>query len=156
MNIRKAVIDDYNDIISLYMQSDFYHYINEPYIYLQVETNFRSKEYIQQIIDNNDSLFLVAELEDKIIGFIYAYRETKGSLPIHVRRTYLYIDNIVVKNNEQHKGCGKALLTEVIKIAKEQKYNDIVLNVYSFNKTAIELYQKFGFSTLSEDMILKL
>ncbi len=101
MNIRKAVIDDYNDIISLYMQSDFYHYINEPYIYLQVETNFRSKEYIQQIIDNNDSLFLVAELEDKIIGFIYAYRETKGSLPIHVRRTYLYIDNIVVKNNEQ-------------------------------------------------------
>ena len=142
MNIRNATIDDYSDIISLYMQSDFYHFVNEPYIYAQTDTNFRSREYIQQIIENNESVFLVVESNKEIVGFIYAYRETKGSLPIHANRTYLYIDNIVVKNSEQHKGYGKALLAEVIRIAKEKKYNDVVLNGYSFNVSAIKLYQR--------------
>jgi len=44
----------------------------------------------------------------------------------------------------------------IIEYAKNGKYNDIVLNVYGFNKNAIKLYEKKGFKILTQDMILKL
>ena len=72
------------------------------------------------------------------------------------KENILYIDNIVVDENHQNKGYGEKLLDHIIEYAKEGKYNDIMLYVYSFNKNAIKLYEKKGFKTITQDMILKL
>lgn len=85
-----------------------------------------------------------------IVGFVYAYSEEKGRLPIHKSRKYLVIDNICINKEEQNKGYGEKLLDYVVRIAKELHYSDIMLNVYSFNTYAISLYKKMGFRTLKK------
>ena len=156
INIRKASVSDYEQINNLFWQSDLYHYRNEPYIYEKSNEHDRNKEYIESLINDKASIFLVLEIENKIIGFLYAYEETKGGLPFHKKRKYIVIDNIVVDENYQNKGYGKKLLDYIIKYAKDGNYNDIELYVYCFNKKAIKLYEKNGFENLTQNMILKL
>jgi len=156
MIIREACTKDYDQINELFWQSDLYHFNNEPYIYEKTNEGYRSKEYVESMILDKNSVFMVLAEEDKIIGFIYAYEEIKGILPFHKKRKYIVIDNIIIDEKHQNRGYGQQLLNFMIEYAKEKKYNDIMLNVYCFNEKAIDLYKKHGFKTLTQDMILKL
>jgi ribosomal protein S18 acetylase RimI-like enzyme len=156
MKIRDATINDYHSIFKLFSQSDHFHYENESCIGHESKANCRSLEYIQELIEQENAIFLVLEQENGIIGFIYGYQEEKGYLSIYNPRKYLYIDNLVIDENEQNKGYGTILLKKMIETAKDRKYKDIVLNVYTFNTKAIQLYEKFGFKIISQDMILKM
>jgi len=156
MNIRKAHINDFTQINELFWQSDLYHFNYEPYIYEKTEEGYRSEEYIKSIIEDKKSLFIVLEIENKVIGFLLAYEEEKGHLPFHKKRRYLVLDNIVVDEKYQKNGYGQKLLDYLLEYSKENKYSDILLNVYCFNEKAIKLYEKYGFKKLTQDMILKL
>ena len=154
--IKKANIEDYDKINKLYWQSDCFHYNNEPYIYEKTEEGCRTKEYIESLLNEEKNILIALETEKEIIGFLYAYEETKGHLPFHKKRKYIVIDNIVIDEKYRSNGYGEKLLNYIIEYAKNEKYNDIVLNVYGFNKNAIKLYEKKGFKILTQDMILKL
>jgi len=152
--IRKANIEDYDKINKLYWQSDCFHYNNEPYIYEKTNEGCRTKEYIESLLNEKINIFIV--LEKEVIGFLYAYEETKGHLPFHKKRKYIVIDNIVIDENYRNNGYGEKLLNYIVEYAKNRNYNDIVLNVYRFNENAIKLYEKKGFKIITQDMILKL
>jgi diamine N-acetyltransferase len=154
--IRKANIGDYDIINKLYWQSDCFHYNNEPYIYEKTDEGCRTKEYIESLLNEEKNILIALETEKEIIGFLYAYEETKGHLPFHKKRKYIVIDNIVIDENYRNNGYGEKLLDYIIEYAKNGKYNDILLNVYRFNENAIKLYEKKGFKIITQDMILKL
>ncbi|QEN04762.1 GNAT family N-acetyltransferase [Thiospirochaeta perfilievii] len=156
MKIREATSNDCKSISELYWESDNFHNINQPNIYSATEKPFRSEEFIKEQIEDKNSMFYIIEVEGDVIGFIYGYVESKGSLPIHKQRNYFYIDNIVVNKKFQAKGYGRMLLDKVISECKEKKYSDIMLNVYSFNNNAISLYDNIGFKEVAKDMILQL
>jgi diamine N-acetyltransferase len=154
--IRKANIGDYDKINKLYWQSDCFHYNNEPYIYEKTNEGCRAKEYIESLLNEEKNILIALETENEMIGFLYAYEETKGHLPFHKKRKYIVIDNIVIDENYRNNGYGEKLLDYIIEYAKNGKYNDILLNVYRFNENAIKLYEKKGFKIITQDMILKL
>jgi diamine N-acetyltransferase len=156
MKIREATIDDYPSIFKLFSQSDHYHYENESCIGNEPKENCRSREYIKELMEQENALFLVLEKENGIIGFGYGYQEERGYLSAYYPRKYLYIDNIIIDESAQHQGYGTMLLQKMIETARDRKYKDIMLNVYTFNKKAIQFYEKFGFKTISQDMILKI
>ncbi len=53
---------------------------------------------------------------------------------------YIYIDK-----EYRNRGIGKALIGLILDLAKKDKYETVVLEVDSNNKTAIQLYKKTGF-----------
>lgn len=55
---------------------------------------------------------------------------------------------IVVAKDEQHKGYGKKMLDEMIRIAKKNTANAMYLEVRTSNKHAIQLYHQRGFNEL--------
>ena len=156
LNIRKANMEDFTKINELFWQSDNYHYVNEPYIYEKTTGGSRTREYINSLINDNLNIFVVLEKEKEIIGFLYAYEETKGHFPFHKKRKYIVLDNIVIDEKYRNNGYGEKLLNYIIEYAKNGNYDDIVLYVYKFNENAIKLYEKKGFKILTQDMILKL
>ena len=87
--IRRANIEDYDKINKLFWQSDNYHYYNEPYIYKKTDEACRSSEYIESLINDGANIFFILEIKNEIIGFLYAYEETKGKLPFHKKRKYI-------------------------------------------------------------------
>lgn len=156
MNIRYAQEKDYERVSHLYWESDHFHFQNLPGIYKETKESFRDLNFYRQLLEDPKSLFLVLEIEGEVIGFIYGYEEQKGFLPFHKKRTYFYIDNIVIDSRVQDRGYGSMLIDNIIEECRNRNYSDIMINVYSFNQKAVSLYQKKGFTELSRDYILEL
>lgn len=156
ITIRDARITDYPAIAALHLESDLFHHEHLPYIYERTSESHRSEAYVAEQIEEESSVFLVAERAGRVVGFSYGYRENKGRLPFHRKRTFLVLDNVVVQQEFRGKGIGKILLEDTLARARDLGYDDVMLNVYCFNAAAIALYESVGFEPIAQDMILKL
>ena len=90
---------------------------------------------IQNEISNDNAYFIVAILDNTIVGY-------SG---MHCIYGDCYITNIAVSQDYRRLGIGKALLNTFIKHAEKQNYNFISLEVRESNTPAINLYKSFGF-----------
>lgn len=82
---------------------------------------------------------LVAEKNEKIIGlalYYTAYSTWKGKI--------LYLDDIVVTENERRNGVGRKLIDTLLMEAKQEGFNQIRWQVLEWNTPAIEFYKKIG------------
>ena len=98
------------------------------------------REFLARIAASENSLFLIAESDGKLIGVLnysgvnrYAIRHV-ATLGISVRAAY------------QRRGVGSALLAEAIRRARASGcVRRLDLLVYADNERAIRLYERFGF-----------
>jgi ribosomal-protein-alanine N-acetyltransferase len=60
----------------------------------------------------------------------------------------MQLANIAVKKEQRKQGIGRRLLQEVIKIAKENQCQSIILEVRISNTAAQYMYEKFGFKSI--------
>ena len=81
------------------------------------------------------SLYVVALSKDKIIGFC----------GVHVIMDECHINNLAVLNKFRRCGVGQGLVELVLSCTK-QTVKKYTLEVRQNNKSAISLYEKFGFS----------
>jgi len=65
----------------------------------------------------------------------------------------LGIGELGLKNKYQGQGYGKILMNNIIRIAKEQNYDVLVLSVSSENERAIKLYKNFNFETFRDGFV---
>ncbi|KGA97415.1 GNAT family acetyltransferase [Alkalihalobacillus alcalophilus ATCC 27647 = CGMCC 1.3604] len=98
--------------------------------------------------NDSNSLFLVADVDDKIVGFIRA----KGN---NLKRTSHRIEfGVAVLKEFWGYSIGKNLLTEMINWADSSGIRKISLQVLETNQKAIKLYKSLGFKiegVLKED-----
>jgi ribosomal protein S18 acetylase RimI-like enzyme len=79
--------------------------------------------------------------EEIIVGFaLYyiRYSTWKGQR--------MYLEDILVTENERGKGIGNLLIHELIQEARNKNLNGIVLQVLEWNEPAIRFYKKFNAS----------
>jgi ribosomal protein S18 acetylase RimI-like enzyme len=101
-----------------------------------------SLEKLKQSVLASDELFLVAEINNEIIGFAGIQFGSPES-------DYTRLHKLYVLPNYQGSGIGKDLLNEVEKQAISRQTQAIHLNVNKRN-IATEFYKKNGFKTLEE------
>ena len=82
--------------------------------------------------------YLTAWTGDKIVGFI-------GLMAVGGEGD---ITNVAVLSEYRGQGVGKALVEEMLALAKEKQVKKIMLEVRASNQKAIGLYEKFGFQFL--------
>lgn len=83
--------------------------------------------------------FFVAESDGKIVGlalYYYGYSTWKGK--------FLYLEDLVVTEPYRGQGIGKALFSQIIAQAKAEGLNLVGWQVLSWNKPAIDFYEKIG------------
>ena len=100
-------------------------------------------EFISSMENSIDNIMLLAKCDDKIIGCASLSRlprrmKHRGDFAISVAKEYW------------NKGIGSQLLNNIIAFAKENKFEIIDLQVRSDNKSAIHLYEKYGFKKIGE------
>jgi GNAT superfamily N-acetyltransferase len=88
----------------------------------------------------NDRIFefFVLEKEERIIGialYYYKYSTWKGKC--------LFLEDIIITENERGKGYGKLLFNEVAKVAREKKVRRMEWQVLEWNEPAIKFYRKY-------------
>jgi len=151
-SIRPAKIDDFEELSRLYEEGDSLHRDNLPGVFRQVPIPARSKEMISSILaDDNASLF-VAESGDELIGLLCIYIQKSRAISFMVSRLFGVIDDLVVKNGYRRQGLGRALMQEAERWLNGKGVNQIELNVWDFNKTAIDFYRKLHYDIASHRM----
>lgn len=152
--IRKAIVDDFEKLKPLYNELDELHRSNHPEIFVDNTIDIRTKNMIEEIIKNPEKELFIAEIKSEIVGLAECYTSYSLNNPIFKKRKWIQLNFIVVKQEYQMLNIGSLLLEKVKKWAKEREINEIELNVFSFNKSAIEFYNKKGFRDISKKMHL--
>ncbi len=140
--IRKAEIEDFNKIHRLIMQVHKLHVKERTDIYKDVDPmNF---EEFKNELSNNNNIYLVAQLENKIVGICFSQISEISNNKIMKDRKILNIGDICVDEQYQRNGIGKKLYNQIVQIAKEKNIHNVELMVWAFNKNAIKFYENLG------------
>jgi len=98
---------------------------------------------MDDLLTSKNTLLLVAETKERIIGSGYAQiRSSKQSL---IHETHSYIGFMYVAPEYRGQGVNKRILERLVQWSTNQGISDFYLDVYSENQTAIRAYQKAGF-----------
>ncbi|MGE7603540.1 N-acetyltransferase family protein [Peribacillus sp. NPDC097675] len=113
------------------------------------ELGFR--QLIKNDAEHNTSLFLVAEINNKIVGF----SRCEGN---NLNRTSHKVEfGVCVLKKYWGYGIGQNLLKKSLQWADSNGIRKVVLYVLETNHTAIKLYEKYGFEVegiLKKDKLL--
>ena len=140
--IRKAEIEDFNKVHRLIMQVHKLHVKERTDIYKDVDPmNF---EEFKNELSNSNNIYLVAQLENKIVGICFSQIKEISNNRIMKDRKILNIGDICVDEKYQRNGIGKKLYNQIVQIAKEKNIHNVELMVWNFNKNAIKFYENLG------------
>ena len=99
-----------------------------------------SKQNLEEELNNETSLFLVAKEENEVIGYI--------GMSIVIDEGYIF--NVAVRESYRNMGVATALINELVTYGKKNNFCFITLEVRESNLPAISLYSKFGFIKAGE------
>lgn len=99
-----------------------------------------SRQSLENELNNETSLFLVAKEENEVIGYI--------GMSIVIDEGYIF--NVAVRESYRNMGVATALINELVTYGKKNNFCFITLEVRESNQPAISLYSKFGFIKAGE------
>jgi ribosomal protein S18 acetylase RimI-like enzyme len=152
LKIRKAEPGDFSQLLALFEQGDQLHRESLPEIFRKPEGKPREKDYFEDLLQQPEVGFFIAQEENQIVGFVHAVIKASPALAIFVTRRFVVVDAIVVRTDFQGMGIGRKLMETVHEWAIDRGVETVELNVYEFNKDAVSFYRRLGYETLSRKM----
>ncbi len=116
----------------------------------------QSIDYINEIISEADSDFIIAVDNNKVIGFALVESKSTPPFDCFVPHKYTYLMDLFVDKSYRKQGIAKALMAAVKQWANEHEADFIELTVMSNNDNAISLYEGLGYNDFAKRMRLKL
>jgi GNAT superfamily N-acetyltransferase len=156
MLVRRATGEDAELLARLNGPVQQLHADARPDIYKPALHTDELIEFYRQILDEPDSHVWIVEVDGEPAGCAVAQVVRRPENPFTYLLEMLRIDQISVNPEHQGKGCGKALLKAVFELARAEGIQRVVLDVWDFNRHAIEFYERQGFHTLSFRMELNM
>ena len=102
-----------------------------------------SEASTQTQLENPSNFFLLAQLEEKCIGYAKLRENNK---PFHDKSiNAVEMERIYVLKKFQGEGVGRILLENCLAFAKLRKYPVMWLGVWEKNLSAVKFYQRQGF-----------
>ena len=100
-----------------------------------------SEEELQTAVfgDNPWVYIYVAELEGNVVGmalYYYGFSTWKGRS--------LHLEDLIVNENYRKLGIGKALMNQVIQVAKTERVERMSWEVLDWNEPTIKFYKSLG------------
>lgn len=117
--------------------------IDELHSHWLTDTDFRKKTILEALENPQKVLYrVVRNTDEQIVGFLHGTK--------HEERNEL--DAIYLLNEAKGTGTGRKLMGEFFAWIDQEKPSR--LEVFSFNHSAIEFYEKFGFVKTSTELEL--
>ena len=156
MDIRYLEDLDKLGICKLSHQINNAHYLNEPEVFCKPVSMGDDWRFWKESHEKDDGFVLVAILNNNVVGFVAVEVSDMPSLPFLNPIKRCRIATIVVSDDHQKKGVGSALFEKVCEIAKERGAHHLSLEVFTFNNTAVNFYEKHGLRTTAQHMLKSL
>ena len=134
MNIRKMVINDYDDVYALWMACAG----------MGLNNLDDSREGIDKFLKRNPDTCFVAEYDNQIVGVIIVGNDG--------RRGYIY--HTAVNKQYRKRGIARQLVETSMQELKKCGINKVALVVFDRNESGNAFWEKLGF-TVREDLVYR-
>lgn len=143
-SIREWSVKDFAIVRKILLETwlDTYTFIPEEDIRFHLE-KFYSIEKLQQISIDTNTICLIAEVDEKPVGWMKLYDNED--------QKRFYISSLYVLPAFQGYGIGKKFLEEAKSIARKRKYDRAWLGVMKDNFKALMWYEKNDFHFVEEE-----
>ena len=145
MDIRKVNINDYKDVINLYKQLFDAEKVFDDNIVRTYKVDEKEEKRIKKRIKSRKEIFLIAEIDNKIVGLIDGYIIES----IYYKEKISYLDHLCVDEKFRNNEIGSKLIERFSEISKKKGASYIKLNAFEKNIPAVNLYNKHGFESYS-------
>lgn len=117
--------------------------IFKPYDYLDTLDLFQKLMH-----EPNHYLRIIETDSGMTAGYLWAQLVTLYETPFRYGQKTLYVHQISIEPEYQHKGYGHALMQYIEAIAEKEKCDTVELDYWGQNDTVGDFYLKEGYSTL--------
>lgn len=143
VTIRKPTVQDAEGIISIISTAD-----TESLFLAREPGEFctpveREKAVIQNVLNDEDSEWFVAEYEGKLVG-----QCSVGLVRRNLRYRHRAEAAFVIVKEYQGMGIGGKMMQECIRWCEDKKVAQMELDVVTANERALAMYRGFGFEVI--------
>jgi GNAT superfamily N-acetyltransferase len=111
-------------------------------------------QFLESQLDEPGAIVLVAEQQERIIGYAYAAIEPLSWKDLREEAGYLH--DLLVTDEGRRQGVGEGLLNAAIDWLREQGMPRVLLGTAAQNDTARRLFERRGFRPTMIEMTLEL
>lgn len=148
--VRPLEEQDVPKIMDLLDQVNLVHYNARPDIFKH-DTKYTEEDVINNFLGSETNpVFVCVEVDESgneaVVGHAFCeIHENMGNSVLKAKRS-LYIDDICVDEVMRGNGIGRKLYEHVLSYAeKDGDFDNLLLNVWSFNEAAYNFYIELGF-----------
>lgn len=148
-NIRKASVDDakeLNYLLTLIIKDEKQYDEN-------INDSFVITNYYEDLLQSDACISFVAEINNKIIGYLYGYIKNDGDTCIELTSK---LDALYIKEEYRGQGIAKSLINEFKNWSRSKNVKYIEVQVLNDNTSAKALYAKQNFLPFKTTLITKL
>ena len=153
-SIRCATAGDETKVAELFLELVRQHVDFDPDRFSNFVTLQGAAEFYKSRFDVDDAAVVVAEVEERIVGF--AYIEFEKLDHENLLKNAVWLHDIFVESSERSEGLGKRLLEAARDAAAELGADKLLLTVAARNKVAQDFFEKAGFRQTMHEMTLNL
>ncbi len=159
--IRPAGTDDLQMLCDLYVEFHEFHVRGIPDRLISVEKmNPRHGEELRrklkEIIKENDSEILVAEISNQIAGLAEVYLREDKPDPARVSFKHGHLQSLIVTKAARRQGVGRQLVEVSEGWAREKGAAEMRLDIWEFGEGPLDFYERLGYRTLRRNMVREL
>jgi ribosomal protein S18 acetylase RimI-like enzyme len=147
--IREATEQDYDTVNSLYCETYILYHTNIPESYNTVPKRTLPKGTFLNMLEDKESLVVVAEIAKSVVGVLYATIEKDDGDEWTRGYHRVSVEELSISKKYQRQGIGKVLMQKAEDWAKAKGIADMTVLVYAFNENALCFYEKVGYQPYS-------
>ena len=154
MQIRRATLNDLDDIESLWQEMVDFHLALDDYYSLAPEAHTNHREYMAGLIQDETRRIFVAEDNGQLLGYLMA--EVSDYPPIYIYKSYGHIGAISVAASARRTGIGRQLLEIALDWFCEQGLQRVECGVAVNNSVSQGFWKAMGFRGIVERCVMDL
>ena len=144
MYIRRAELKDMSGINALLRQVLMVHHNGRPDIFKANAKKYTDEQLEEIIQDDRKPIFVCVDEAEEVLGYAFCIWQQHVDNEILTDIKTLYIDDLCVDEERRGQHIGKSLYEYVLAYAKENKFYNVTLNVWSLNESAMKFYEACG------------
>jgi ribosomal protein S18 acetylase RimI-like enzyme len=147
ISIREVRIEDHPALDALWSDADLIHHGALPTVFARPAGVARSIDFVKSSLSDSTKQMLVAVAQDRVVGVVrLTIRERQ---PPFVPRRFATVEEIVVSAEHRGEGIGQRLMAEAEAWAANNGADEVWLDVWEFNESAIGFYASLGYETIT-------
>lgn len=154
--IRPAVAADVDAVMDLLRELDESHVELEPTLLRPFSAPPRPSEWLLARFSDPQEACLVAELEGKVVGFVWSKSQNAPQIPAFIQEPLQIVGDLVVQAAARRQGIGRALVERALAWGRARGIQQVQLTVFARNEEATRFYERLGFRELSYVLLRRL